>query len=512
MDPQQQMQQTEKIIVEMLEFLESSSEEENDLDHPTSEKCPEDAQITSIKKDFNDNIVTEKLKINTKTGNDSKKYKKPTTAIAKELKKLKQQFPIWNTKEIAKNYKTLPNLHKAPETLDDCLNCKTSASRFDKANVQVDADIPASDYANVEWHNKLEANCRRSTSNSYIQEIHKAIYQDTTGHPPSGSADYYQAAQNYALYGKHFLDFPENLQAVLNDKNSQNTGGAENSNLITNFGNDLYAKPKTATPNAIAAPLTSAAATAATYYQICNSMQAQARPPPALSNNTPRNSTAYGIFLGNKVTYVAGTPTSPSLIYNQHSATTTNFVANSLANAALATSPTILYTNPMLTTTTQQYLNTFFKESQFLSTAALTTNSSQAATVPSNASGAGIYERLLYAQLLQQQIYQTQQAAAVAAMFQHKQRAAVAAATLAAAARQSSTGQNGNVIANTNRASPQHLTTVPSTTASSNGLTLNSCMRQARSSSPSELLRMKQQITPSIPASGNNESSKSSSD
>lgn len=239
-------------------------------------------------------------------------------------------------------------------------------------------------------------------------------------------------------------------------------------------------------------------------------MQAQAR-PPALSN-TPRNSTAYGIFLGNKVTYVAGTPTSPSLIYNQHSATTTNFVSNSLANAALATSPTILYTNPMLTTTTQQYLNTFFKETQFLSTAALTTNTSQAATVPSNASGAGIYERLLYAQLLQQQLYQTQQAAAVAAMFQHKQRAAVAAAAIAAAARQSVTGQNGSIIANTNRTSPQHLTTVPSTTASSNGLTLNSCMRQARSSSPSELLLMKQQITPSIPASGINESSKSSSD
>ncbi|KAI8130003.1 hypothetical protein CVS40_0064 [Lucilia cuprina] len=224
-------------------------------------------------------------------------------------------------------------------------------------------------------------------------------------------------------------------------------------------------KPQTVTPNAVVAP-TSAAASSAAYYQSYNNMQAQAR--PTLSNNPGNSSTAYGIFLGNKVTYVAASPTNPSLIYNQHSTTSTNFISNSLANAALATSPTILYTNPMLTTTTQQYLNTFFKETQYLSTA-LTANSTQTATAASNASGVGLYERLLYAQMLQQQLYQTQQAAAVAAMFQHKQRAAAAAATLAAAARQSG---SGNVATSSNRSSPQHLASVSATTTSNNGSSL----------------------------------------
>lgn len=151
----------------------------------------------------------------------------------------------------------------------------------------------------------------------------------------------------------------------------------------------------------------SSAATAA-YYQMCNGLQPASVRPAA-------GSTAYGMFLGNKVTYVAAGPAAPPLVYNQHSSTTSNFISNSLANAALATSPTILYSNPMLTTTTQQYLNTFFKETQYLSGA-----TTQATTVGTTT---GIYERLVYAQMLQQQIYhQTQQqAAAVAAMF-HKSR------------------------------------------------------------------------------------------
>ena len=158
--------------------------------------------------------------------------------------------------------------------------------------------------------------------------------------------------------------------------------------------------------------------------------------------------------MGNKVTYVATTPTVPSLLYNQHSKTTTNFISNSLANAALATSPTILYSNPMLTTTTQQYLNTFFKETQFLS-AGLTANSTQAAAALGSNSTTGIYERLVYAQMLQQQLYhQTQQAAAVAAMFQHKQRAAAAAAVASASNRQQT--NNANVTPNASRTSPQH--------------------------------------------------------
>lgn len=82
----------------------------------------------------------------------------------------------------------------------------------------------------------MEINFRRSSCNLFSQEIQKAIYHDTTGHPPSGSLEYYQAAQNYALYGKHFSDFPDNWQTLLNDKNSQNMISTDGSNFITNYG------------------------------------------------------------------------------------------------------------------------------------------------------------------------------------------------------------------------------------------------------------------------------------
>lgn len=204
--------------------------------------------------------------------------------------------------------------------------------------------------------------------------------------------------------------------------------------------------------------------------------------------------------MGNKVTYVAATPATPSLIYNQHSTTaTTNFISNSLANAALATSPAILYTNPMLTTTTQQYLNTFFKETQYLSTALTPGNSTQSAAA---AISGGLYERLIYAQMLQQQLYQTQQAAAVAAMFQQKQRAAVAA--VAAATRQSC-GVNNN-----RTSSPQqHM----NTTCNSNGSNLGASNRQAKSTSPIEMPTIKTQTsTAAVKANGNIESLKTISD
>ncbi|XP_023304885.2 uncharacterized protein LOC111686737 [Lucilia cuprina] len=220
MDQQQQTQQTEKIIVEMLEFLDSSSEEENDHNNISSEKCL--AEDKHIEKDINDNLLPIKLK--SKSQNIIKNNKKPVK-IAKELKKLKQEFPIWNTKEIAANNKNVLTIHKTPEILE-------------KSNIQHEVHTPADD-THIDWFNKLETNCRRSSSNLYLQEIHRAIYQDTTGHPPSSSAEYYQAAQNYALYGKNFLDFPDNLQVLMNDKNSPNSG-SENSNLITNFGQCFY--------------------------------------------------------------------------------------------------------------------------------------------------------------------------------------------------------------------------------------------------------------------------------
>ncbi|XP_018789128.1 PREDICTED: uncharacterized protein LOC108969079 isoform X2 [Bactrocera latifrons] len=376
----QQTQQTEKLIEDMLEFLDSTSEDEDDSNNMKSEQG-------NAKESYEN--------ANEHTGNSlsrlSKKERKSKRSFAKELSKIKNEFPIWNTKEIAPTSKKLtdPIWHQS----------HIPAGKCETTDIETD------------WNSKLESNCRRS-SNTYVQEVNRAIYGDTTGHPPNDSTEYFQAAQNYAIYGKDFLDFPENLTPLLNVKSSSTPPEAVP--FVSGYGNGLYPTPQapeTTTgigfANLSQSSAASSAATAA-YYQMCNGLQPASVRPAA-------GSTAYGMFLGNKVTYVAAAPAAPPLVYNQHSSTTTNFISNSLANAALATSPTILYSNPMLTTTTQQYLNTFFKETQYLSGA--TTQGSTVGTAT------GIYERLVYAQMLQQQIYhQTQQqAAAVAAMF-HKSR------------------------------------------------------------------------------------------
>ncbi|XP_050321963.1 uncharacterized protein LOC126754100 isoform X1 [Bactrocera neohumeralis] len=384
----QQTQQTEKLIEDMLEFLDSTSEDEDDSNNMKSEQ----GNLKESYESTNENFVRTEEHTGNSLSRLNKKERKSKNSIAKELSKIKNEFPIWNTKEIAPTSKKLtdPIWHQS----------YIPAGKCESADVEND------------WNSKLESNCRRS-SNTYVQEVNRAIYGDTTGHPPNDSTEYFQAAQNYAIYGKDFLDFPENLTPLLNVKGSSTPPEAVP--FVSAYGNGLYPTPQapettTGIGFANLSKQSSAASSAATaaYYQMCNGLQPASVRPAA-------GSTAYGMFLGNKVTYVAAAPAAPPLVYNQHSSTTTNFISNSLANAALATSPTILYSNPMLTTTTQQYLNTFFKETQYLSGA-----TTQGTTVGTTT---GIYERLVYAQMLQQQIYhQTQQqAAAVAAMF-HKSR------------------------------------------------------------------------------------------
>ncbi|XP_067624801.1 uncharacterized protein [Eurosta solidaginis] len=390
MEPQQ-TQQTEKLIEDMLGFLYSTSEDEDD--NNSNMKGEQNSAEDSYESANEDYLRTDEEADNPLM-NRNKKGRKSKISIVKELKKIKNQFPVWNTAELGPTSKKLtdPIWHQTHTAASG--KCEPTDSEND-------------------WNSKLESNCRRS-SNTYVQEVNRAIYGDTTGHPPNGSAEYFQAAQNYAIYGKDFLDFPQNLTPLLNEKGT--TTPPEAVPFVAGYGNGLYPTPPTATDTTTAGigfanfsqSTAASSAAAAAYYQMCNGLQpATVRPATG--------STAYGMFLGNKVTYVAAAPAAPPLVYNQHSSTTTNFISNSLANAALASSPAILYSNPMLTTTTQQYLNTFFKETQYLSGA--TTQGTAVGTTT------GIYERLVYAQMLQQQIYhQTQQqAAAVAAMF-HKSR------------------------------------------------------------------------------------------
>uniref|UniRef100_A0A1A9ZJD3 Uncharacterized protein n=1 Tax=Glossina pallidipes TaxID=7398 RepID=A0A1A9ZJD3_GLOPL len=496
----------------------ATSEEEDDTQKIISEEEEQQRQLvdendSSTDYQGDEDELEEEKSLNIAL-DECRKERKSKNSLAKDIKKLKQQFPIWNTKEIVnpqkKSLGSQTNVTITEPIWRQCLLNKG-------ADVNGENSDDAAELGENEWHNKLELNCRRSTNNAYVQEVQRAIYGDTSGHPASGSMDYYQAAQNYAVYGKDFLDFPENLLPLLNDKT--NSTNENTTNFSTNFGNGLYPTPtstpttscennnvglglnnlgkpvtaasnttcssgNSATPAAVAA---AAAASSAAYYQMCNSIQQPARATAnAAASNTAAAAAAYGMFLGNKVTYVAAAPTAPPLVYNQHTSSTTNFISNSLANAALASSPAILYSNPMLTTTTQQYLNTFFKETQFLSTAG------GASSTQGSVGTTGIYERLVYAQMLQQQIYhQTQQqAAAVAAMFQHKQRASAAAVAASVRATNGST----NLINSNNSNNTAQVATI---VASSNSSlpALNLCARQATmtiSNSPDFLL-IKQQ-------------------
>lgn len=220
------------------------------------------------------------------------------------------------------------------------------------------------------------------------------------------------------------------------------------------------------------------------YYQFCNNMTSQARPVTGNNSPVPIGAAAsYGMVMGSKVTYVAATPTPiPAFVYHQqhqqqqqqqHISSQANFISNSLANAALATSPAILYSNPMITATAQHYLNTFFKDNQLLaaSGAGTTANVGGGSTVP-QATAAGIYERLVYAQMLQQQLYQSQQQAAVVAAMLHKQRINVAARqTNMSSAGYNNTGapiSANNAVGGAANSAPM-----------SSQATLNNCARQA---------------------------------
>lgn len=44
---------------------------------------------------------------------------------------------------------------------------------------------------------------------AFISEVERALYADSTGYPENGTPNYFKAAENYAIYGDNFLDFPK---------------------------------------------------------------------------------------------------------------------------------------------------------------------------------------------------------------------------------------------------------------------------------------------------------------
>ncbi|XP_058980605.1 uncharacterized protein LOC101892630 isoform X3 [Musca domestica] len=483
----QQQQETEKLVGEMLNFLESNSEDELDLE----EQSKQASDLIEQKESTFPMEVNEKVEI------------KRSASAPKDVEEIPQnsKLPIWNTREIVTNLKKTQSLSLSP--FQENAGVKQQSIWRPKFLNHVDKTTSPLSLTTDTNNNAIPKKFSTANCNDvYSQEIRKALYVDISDHPLAGSKEYYDAAQNYAIYGKDFLDFPLDLTTVMGKKSTagrdmgtysttsamgqslavgggyslsdsanhqmeaHNFGKSQINTSMSGYGISTTTSPAAATLNS----------TAATFYQLGSCITSQVRPvtSASASNSSPTalGAATYGMFMGNKVTYVptaTATSGASTMLYNQHpSHGSTNFISNSLANAALTASPAILYSNPMLTSAAQHYLNAFIKETHMMNNANNSGN-------PSQISSSTIYERLVYAQMLQQQIYhqsqQQQQAAMVGAML-HKQR--VNAAAIAAAAN----AARHTATAGTNQGQ-SGIQSVSNSTASGTSSSLNTCSRQA---------------------------------
>uniref|UniRef100_A0A1I8Q428 Uncharacterized protein n=1 Tax=Stomoxys calcitrans TaxID=35570 RepID=A0A1I8Q428_STOCA len=388
--------------------------------------------------------------------------------------KLQEKYPIWNTREIVSKMRSQSPLNNEnvssiwgsfPENVThstvenknqaqspkvrqyangwhkDQLGTKTTTAVNGFKNMYQSQDCKAQKYVSDSCTNKTLNNmadidpnavgeaqqlgtdsqekAEKSMHRDYLQEVHKAIYGDANTHPGHGSSEYYQAAQNYAIYGKEFLDFPQDLQAILGMKVSSPIGLVQNGNSYqcpalyanTLTGLEYYGQPLLATtpmatmptsyqqpsfattcnastPTSSQQPLiattpvgtlppTSAIPLTPAYYQCYNAMTVFptrsvmgniANTPGIIAgnfiiNNAPSQPMIYNqpnlIIAGNNAAlYTNHAPCSPVVLSSPNSHNTTNFISNSLANASLTSSRAALYqSNTMLKTTGQCYTN-----------------------------------------------------------------------------------------------------------------------------------------------------------
>ncbi|KAH8282179.1 hypothetical protein KR054_006024 [Drosophila jambulina] len=61
---------------------------------------------------------------------------------------------------------------------------------------------------------KLQAN---ENATAHILEVGRALYGETYGFPENDNPNYYKAAENYALFGEYFLDFPKDTATCFAD-------------------------------------------------------------------------------------------------------------------------------------------------------------------------------------------------------------------------------------------------------------------------------------------------------
>ncbi|XP_073822207.1 uncharacterized protein [Musca autumnalis] len=510
LEQQQHQLETEKLVGEMLNFLESSSDDD-EMELVGGQPNQDVPIMGQPERDIKQTIkIEEKLETTKDMGESETNIK----------------LPIWNTREIVTNRKKSHSLSLSP--FQESSGVKQQSiwrPHFLNHMEKISFPTASGNDTKTTQHTQHVTDCNNNTipnkiptdicNDAYSQEIRKAVYGEISDHPVPGSKEYYDAAQNYAIYGKDFLDFPKDLSSLMGkklptgrDMGTYSTTSAlgqqlppvavgsgynlNENNTTTQLDANNFGKPPQINTSMATygisttnSPVGSTTSTSTTFYQMGSSITSQFRPVTGSNTSpaTPAGATAYGMFLGNKITYVP-TPTStscaPTMVYNQQAShASTNFISNSLANAALTASPAILYSNPMLTSAAQHYLNAFIKETHMLNNA---NNTATAAGSPSQISTSAIYERLVYAQMLQQQIYhqsQQQQAVMVGAML-HKQRINAAAALAAVnAARQgtatTTTGAAG--ATNIGQGGTQSGTNLGGPVGTSTNM--NTCSRQA---------------------------------
>nr|XP_017089816.2 intrastrand cross-link recognition protein isoform X1 [Drosophila bipectinata]XP_017089817.2 intrastrand cross-link recognition protein isoform X1 [Drosophila bipectinata] len=78
----------------------------------------------------------------------------------------------------------------------------------------------------VEWGSggASSKNSANDSANAFISEVERALYGNSTGYPKNGSKNYFKAAENYAIYGDNFLDFPKDTSTCFAGLGS--TGGS----------------------------------------------------------------------------------------------------------------------------------------------------------------------------------------------------------------------------------------------------------------------------------------------
>ncbi|XP_075152312.1 uncharacterized protein LOC142226281 [Haematobia irritans] len=436
---QQQQTQTEQLVNKMLSFLESSEEDGYDGDSSSNGNFSDTQTINSShKEDDKEDLL---IKFNTSN--------------------LKQKFPIWKTREIAPECRPSIRICPQDDNVDDSITVtdekddasisseNTLTNQNDKNN---NLEIPfwnvqeivskthsLSQFQNVDispmsyWSNsntipdktqnsKDEKHNRNFKSNNktnsfdipnanviYSQEVRKAIYGDTTGHPEFGSKDYYQAAEKYAIYGEEFLEFPKDLSMILDVKTvPQESEPIEGNGYVQYPGSNIY-EATTGLTN-LQHPIyyyqmSGAHGGGNHFYQCNNYIPVMQQKPPSPN----------AMYLGNNGQfYNTQAPFGSQLVGNpNNSNTSTNFISNSLANAVLTASPATLYSNPMLAAT-QQYKSSG-KPNPSLNNANVVRGIGTNNSAPVNNIGL-----LLYTQMLRQQIYQAQQASLMATLWNKK--------------------------------------------------------------------------------------------